>query len=108
MRLFLDENIDVDFARLLPGYEVETARSMGWRGLENGALLARVRLEFSATVTLDRGILQQHNHAGHKLTIYVLRTPDGKMVSLKKCLDALVQALVGDEAGTLREVSAEG
>lgn len=107
MRLFLDENIDVDFAGLLPGYEVETSRSMGWRGLENGDLLARVRLEFSAMITLDRGILHQHNHIGHKLTIYVLRTPDGKMTSLKGCLATLMQALVSDEAGTLREVSAE-
>jgi hypothetical protein len=108
MRLFLDENIDIDFASLLHGHQVETARSMGWRGLENGALLALVRRDFAAMITLDRGILFQQNHSGHHLSIYVLRTPDGKMASLKSCVPALLQVLADHQPGTLREVSAEG
>jgi len=41
MRILLDENFPVDFAKMLTGYEIVTVYSLGWSGIENGELLRR-------------------------------------------------------------------
>lgn len=77
---------------------------MGWRGLKNGELLEKVRNEFDVMITLDRGILFQHNHTNYELCIYVLRTPDGKLDSLKRLLPKLIEQLQGFASGSQIEI----
>jgi hypothetical protein len=36
-----------------PSHDVRTVADMGWRGVKNGALLARAEAEFDAFVTVD-------------------------------------------------------
>lgn len=44
IRILLDENFPVDFAKLLVGHEVTTlhVHNLGWSGIKNGELLRRV------------------------------------------------------------------
>ncbi len=104
MRILLDENIDPSFSHSLSEYSVETVKSMGWRGFKNGKLLAKARDHFEIFITLDRGILFQHNHAGAPLTIIVLRTKDGKLNSLLQLLPQLKLQLDACSPGILIEL----
>ncbi|HUP62279.1 MAG TPA: hypothetical protein VNA69_17880 [Thermoanaerobaculia bacterium] len=61
------------FGRALSEHEVESVQSMHWRGLKNGALLARARGQFDVFITADRGIPFQQNLRGVSLSIIVLR-----------------------------------
>ncbi|QYK52400.1 MAG: DUF5615 family PIN-like protein [Fimbriimonadaceae bacterium] len=104
IRILLDENIDPQFAESLTNFNVQTVNSMGWRGLKNGELLAQTRKDFDVLITLDRGILYQHNHEASSLSIFVLRTPDGRLKSLLKLLPKLLVQLGKFVPGQLVEI----
>lgn len=90
----------VEFCTWLEGLEAVHVEQIGLKGTRNGALLATARRDFHAFVTLDRGILYQHNHQGHSLVIIVIRTkdPDPKMLRdrVEEVLAALATASAGD------------
>lgn len=64
------------------GHEVSHVDTLGYKSLSNGELLAVAREEFDCLVTLDRGIQYQHNHAGHDLSIVVIRVPDSRKATV--------------------------
>ncbi|MGF1528598.1 MAG: DUF5615 family PIN-like protein [Candidatus Competibacterales bacterium] len=61
MRILIDENIPVGFAKLLIGCDVVTVHSMGWSGVKNGELLRRARGVCEVFITLDRSLEFQQN-----------------------------------------------
>ena len=63
MRILLDENFPVDFAKLLVGNEVAVTHvhSLGWSGIKNGELLRRAYGVCEVFVTLDRNLEFQQN-----------------------------------------------
>jgi predicted nuclease of predicted toxin-antitoxin system len=61
MRILLDENFPLDFARLLAGHEVYTVHSLSWSGVKNGELLRRAKDVCDVFVTLDRNLEFQQN-----------------------------------------------
>jgi len=61
MRILLDENFPVDFAKLFIGHEIATVHSLGWSGIENGELLRRAHSICDVFVTLDRNLEFQQN-----------------------------------------------
>jgi len=61
MRILLDENFPVDFAKLLVGHEVATVYNLGWSGIKNGELLRRAYSVCEVFVTLDRNLEFQKN-----------------------------------------------
>lgn len=61
MRILLDENFPVDFAKLLAGHEIITVHSLGWSGIKNGELLRRAKSVCDVFVTLDRNLEFQQN-----------------------------------------------
>ncbi len=55
MKILLDESIDVEFRTRITGHDVFTVAYMGWKGLSNGALLARAAADgFDAMITTDK------------------------------------------------------
>jgi hypothetical protein len=61
VRVFLDECIDWRLSRDIGGYDVKTARQMGWTAIKNGELLALAAAHFDAFVTVDRNLSFQQN-----------------------------------------------
>ena len=54
MKILLDECVDERLADDFAGYNVLTVLQMGWKGKQNGELLALAEKRFEAFVTTDR------------------------------------------------------
>jgi len=104
MRILLDENLDPELAAHLIGHEVVTVAEMGWRSVQNGELLDRARLQFDAFLTLDRGLAFQHNHAGHRLIVGVLRVRNNRIETLLGVMPKLVDFLSNAAPGAVSEI----
>ena len=74
MRVFLDENIPDGIGRDLPGHEVSSVEQEGWKGTQNGRLLALVERSFNVLVTADSGLSFQNELSGRQLSVVVLPT----------------------------------
>jgi predicted nuclease of predicted toxin-antitoxin system len=105
LKILLDENMPAALAGFLLGHSVEHVDDLGLKSLRNGALLAYARDTFDVLITLDRGILFQHNHRGQSLRIIVVRVSDSRKATiLSKAADILVCLDVIEE-GQHTEVS---
>jgi len=64
MRILLDENFALDFAKLLVAPEVTIlhVHSLGWAGIKNGDLLRRTSSVCEVLITLDRNLEFQQNN----------------------------------------------
>lgn len=61
MRLLLDECVPRVLCADFPEHFCRTVSQMRWRGLSNGALLARAGEEFDVFITVDRNLRHQQN-----------------------------------------------
>ena len=65
-----------------PSHEVRAVADMGWRGVKNGALLARAEPEFDAFVTVDGNLQYQQNTPAVDLLIVVLKATSNRLEHL--------------------------
>jgi hypothetical protein len=93
VRVLLDEQIPVDFAVALQGHSVDTVVGRGWAGIKNGELLQRMRDEYGALVTMDRGIEFQHNVSVLPFGVLIIRAPSNRMAHLRPLVPAILDAL---------------
>ena len=106
MRILLDENIPVDFARELPGHDVSTVVQLGWSGVLNGELMRRAREHCDAFVTLDRNIAFQQNIPHLPFGVIVVRAASNRMVHLRPLATAILLAVAAAKPGQLQKVGA--
>jgi hypothetical protein len=66
---------------------------IGWAGTRNGALLARAALEFDVLVTMDSGMLHQHDLAHLPLPIIALRASSHRLAVTAPLMPRLLIAL---------------
>ena len=91
MKILLDESIDVQFRTRIVRHDAFTVAYMGWKGLSNGALLARAASDgFEAMITADKAMPQQQNPATLPLSLVVMHP----IVNNLKELDLLVPNLL--------------
>jgi hypothetical protein len=79
---------------------------MGWRGVKNGALLAKAEPEFDALITVDRKLRYQQHTPGLDLLIVVLRARSNRLEHLLPLIPAANEALRVGRGGEVVEVSA--
>jgi len=73
MRVLLDHCVDVRFAHLLPGHDVQHTKALGWESLSNGKLLATAEAAgFSVMVTVDKNVRFQQNMAKRSISLITL------------------------------------
>jgi hypothetical protein len=93
MRVFLDECVDWRLSRDLTGHAVEAARSMGWRSIKNGELLALVAKRFDVFVTVDRNLAFQQKIEALPICVIVLCARTNRLADLRP-LVPLLQATI--------------
>ncbi|MDV2984252.1 UNVERIFIED_CONTAM: hypothetical protein Q9R58_08050 [Methylobacteriaceae bacterium AG10] len=74
MRVFLDENMPRPLRHALAEHEVSYVEKEGWKGKENGALLALVEGRFDVILTSDGSIAYQQTLEGRALSMIVVPT----------------------------------
>lgn len=104
MRILLDENVRPSFAAFLSEHEVDHVDYLGLKSIGNGDLLDPARRDYDALITLDRGILFQHQHHGHRLIIAVLRVRDSTIESLQQRVEPLKVFLRSAQPGDTSEI----
>jgi len=105
VKLLLDENLPVDLRLFLTGHEAITVAYMGWKGLTNGALLARAAASgFDAVITKDSGIPYEQNTASLPLSIVVIRSASNSLDDIRPLVAGILQALERMPARTIVRV----
>jgi hypothetical protein len=92
MRILLDENFPVDFAKLLVGHEVATVYSLGWSGIKNGELLRRAHSVCDVFVTLDRNLEFQQNLKVLPFGIVVVSAHSNRVAELAPHIASILAA----------------
>lgn len=98
MKVFLDEGVPERLAVHLPGHEVESAGSLGWKGTRNGKLLAAVEAAlFEAMITNDKRMETQQPLARRPFAILILSATNWPVIErhVQKIADALDDAKPG-------------
>ncbi len=99
MRILLDHNTPAPLRYALQGHQVDTAYERGWAELTNGELLSAAESAgFDLLITTDKGIRQQQNLAGRKLSLLVLSTNDWTRIRQFKVLVASAAASIQTSA----------
>jgi len=92
MKLLLDESIDVRFRTRIIGHDVFTVAFMRWKGLSNGALLARAANEgFDAVITTDLAVADQQNAGALPLSLVILHARSNNVADLEPLVPALLR-----------------
>lgn len=106
MKILLDECVDERLAHDLDGHDVLTVRQMGWKGKQNGELLALAATHFEAFVTTDRNLSFQQNLTRFSIAVLVLTVPTNRLSDLRPIVPALLDALPLVKKGEVREIGA--
>jgi hypothetical protein len=106
LRALLDEQVPVELAGLVeeagPHHVVRTVADEGWKGLQNGALLQRLRdAGFGALVTVDRRMEYQQNIPRSGIGMIVLHARRARIQELAPLAPAIAEALDRLEPGTV-------
>ncbi len=92
MRILLDENFPVDFAKLFIGHEIATVHSLGWSGIKNGELLRRAHSICDVFVTLDRNLEFQQNIKVLPFGVVVVRARSNRVADLTPHIAGILEA----------------
>ncbi len=98
MKVLLDEDLPHKLRMAIPNHDVFTVAYLGWKGLENGALLrATEDAGFEVFVTADKKLPKQQNLKGRSLALVVLSTLDWEIMKphLSKIVAAVDAATIG-------------
>jgi hypothetical protein len=93
VRIILDENVPFAVRRMLAPRQVTTVQQTGFRGLQNGALLAALEGAFDVFVTADKNLRYQQNLSGRTLAIVEL--PTNRWPLLRPLETRILQAIDG-------------
>jgi predicted nuclease of predicted toxin-antitoxin system len=104
MRILLDECLPKRLTRELTGHDARTVQQTGWSGISNGRLLALIRGQFDAFITVDSNLAYQQNVSTLPVAVVVLRAPSNKIEDLRPLLPRLLATLAVLKPGELRVV----
>lgn len=107
MRVLLDENLPVGLAHLLqPEHDLATVAGLGWQGVSNGELLARMEGSFDVLLTMDQGLRYQQVLAGRPLAILALRARSNRLTDLRALVPEILDSLDSLTPGEFRTLGA--
>ena len=94
MKILLDECVPLPLRKVLDRHACRTAQQMGWKNIENGALLDLAEVEFDLFITADH---YQQNLTGRQIAILELSTNKLRLIQaaasqIKDTVDSLKSA----------------
>lgn len=94
MRILLDENFPVGFAKLLAGHGVITlhVHNLGWSGIKNGDLLRRAHGICEVFVTLDHNLEFQQNIRLLPCRVITVFSCSNRIADLTPHIESLLEA----------------
>jgi predicted nuclease of predicted toxin-antitoxin system len=104
VKILLDECVDERLAGEFAGHDVLTVRQMGWKGKQNGELLALAEKRFEAFLTTDRNLSFQQNLTRFSIAVVVLTAPTNRLSDLRRIVPALLKTLPLVKKGEVREI----
>jgi hypothetical protein len=104
VRVLLDENLPLEFAAEIQGYDVATVRGLGWAGLQNGVLMERAAAKYDVFVTMDKNIPHQQNIAALSFGVILLTAHSNRLADLRPCVPELLRAVAAARPEVLRRV----
>lgn len=104
MRVLLDENLPVDLVGELSGHQVDTVTGLGWQGVQNGELLARMAGRFDALVTMDKNLKDQQPLTTQPFGVVLVRAASNRMVHVRPLVPDILAALEDLGPGEFRRV----
>ena len=94
MKVLLDENLPHDLRHFIAGHDCFTVAFMGWKGVTNGALLAKAAGEgFDVVVTQDAGMQHQQNIEQIPVAVVAIRAQTNRLDDLRPLVPAILEAL---------------
>lgn len=90
----------------LAGHEVRTVGQMGWKGLDNGQLLARAAERFDVLISMDRNLAVEHDLSQYRLGLVLVRASSNRIEGLRPLVPDIQRALGAAHPGELQRVGA--
>jgi predicted nuclease of predicted toxin-antitoxin system len=107
MRILLDECIDEALRRHFIGYECQTCRYAGLRGMTNGDLLAAAeRAGFQALITVDQNMAHQQSLPGRAISLIVLHARTTNIDDIVALMPDVLAALDSIKPGDVVRIAA--
>lgn len=100
----VDEQMPRDLVPELAGHEVRTVGEMGWKGLDNGELLARAATQFDALLSRDKSIPLQIDFSRFRIGLILIRATSNRIEALRPLVPAIQDALAQVRPGEARRV----
>ncbi|MBX3361438.1 MAG: DUF5615 family PIN-like protein [Phycisphaeraceae bacterium] len=105
MKLLLDENLPHDLRHFMAGHECFTVAFMGWRGVENGHLLAKAAENgFDVVLTKDTGVAYQQNIKDLPVALLIIKAKSNALDDIRPLVPAILDALASLSPNTLTTV----
>jgi len=106
VRILFDHCVPKPLKRELPGYEIKTAREMGWEALKNGRLLESAQAAgFDVLLTVDQNLRYQQNLSGYSIAVVVMIAGGITVEDLQPLVPSVESVLSTIQPGQLVEVS---
>ena len=94
MKVLLDENLPQDLRKRIAGHDVFTVDFLGWKGIENGELLALAAQNgFDVVLTKDLGIEYEQSGKTLPVSVIVLLAKSNKLADISPLVPALLRAM---------------
>ncbi len=104
LRVLLDEQMPKDLVPELKGHEVSTVGQMGWKGLDNGELLARASTRFDVLLSMDKSMPAQQDIARLAIGLILIRAVSNRIEALRAVVPEIQAALAEVRPGEVRRV----
>jgi hypothetical protein len=95
-----------DLAAELPGHEVRTVGQQGWKGLENGELLAQAAGRFDVLISMDKNMPTQQDISRHQIAVVLVQAMSNRIEALRPLVPAIQAAVASVKPGTVTRVGA--
>jgi hypothetical protein len=89
---------------MLIGHDVTSVGRVGWAGLKNGVLLARIDGFYDAFITVDQSLPAQQNLKGRGFGVVVVRAPSNTLPALAPLTPMVLAALARTGPGQVEVV----
>ena len=106
MRVLIDEQMPTELAAELAGHDVRTIDQMGWKGLDNGALLTQAGEQFGALISMDKNMPVQQDISRYPIGLVLVRARSNRIEALRPLIPAILQALAVVRPGSVERVGA--